>query len=123
MRLLANENVPGLAVRALRDRGHDVLWARESMQGEPGHAILSRARGDLRLLITFDKDFGELAFNRGGDASCGVVLFRIPTLDPQTTAHAVVTVLDSRTDWMGHFAVVEPGRVRLSLLPQRDNRA
>ena len=33
MRFLANENVPGAVVAALRERGHDVFWIKESMRG------------------------------------------------------------------------------------------
>ncbi|MCL4740694.1 MAG: DUF5615 family PIN-like protein [Phycisphaerales bacterium] len=122
MRLLANENMPSSVVRALRERGHDVLWAKESMAGQPGAVLLSRARQDGRLLITFDKDFGELTFREGRDASCGVILFRIPTPTPQSAADAVASAIDSRADWSGYFAVVKPGMVRLSALPSRTGR-
>jgi hypothetical protein len=63
MKLLANENFPGEAVRALRARGHDVLWVRREMPGAPDADVVGRARSEGRLLVTFDKDFGELAFH------------------------------------------------------------
>ena len=69
MRLCANENVPGDCVAALRQRGHDVLWIREAARGSPDDAVLTRAQAEARLLITFDKDFGELVFRRGRAAS------------------------------------------------------
>lgn len=61
MRILANENVPGPVVAALRAAGHDVLWAKETMPGAKDRNVLDRAQADARLLVTFDKDFGELA--------------------------------------------------------------
>ena len=62
MRLCANENVPGECVAVLRQRGHEVLWIREVARGSGDEAVLARAQADARLLITFDKDFGELVF-------------------------------------------------------------
>jgi predicted nuclease of predicted toxin-antitoxin system len=77
MRLLANENFPGPAVAALRAVGHDVLWAWTDMAGCPDEQILQRAQADRRVLLTFDKDFGNLAFHANLPAECGVLLFRI----------------------------------------------
>ena len=61
MRLLADENIPKLAVDVLRDRGHEVVWVRQNAPGIPDREVLSLAQAEERLLITCDKDFGELA--------------------------------------------------------------
>ena len=66
MRLCANENVPGDCVAALRQRGHDVRWIREVAGGSGDDAVLVRAQAESRVLITFDKDFGELASGAAG---------------------------------------------------------
>ena len=63
MRFLANENVAGDAVFALREKGHDVVWIRTDTPGSNDEDILTRAVAEERILITFDKDFGELAFH------------------------------------------------------------
>lgn len=65
MLLCANENVPGDCVTELRARGHDVLWIRETAPGIADELVLETARSGGRLLITLDKDFGELVFHRG----------------------------------------------------------
>jgi predicted nuclease of predicted toxin-antitoxin system len=65
MRVCANENIPEDCVSRLRQSGHDVLWIREVAPGSSDPDVLSRALAEERLLITFDKDFGELAFRRG----------------------------------------------------------
>lgn len=65
MRLIANENISRSVVQKLRDRGHDVLAVKESMRGEEDTAILERAQSEARLVVTQDKDFGELAFRFG----------------------------------------------------------
>ena len=58
------------------DSGHDVLWARESMKGRPDRDLLARAAAEARTLLTFDKDFGELAFYSRLQAACGGCLQR-----------------------------------------------
>ena len=66
---LANENVPGDAVAAARKAGHDVTWIKEVLPGASDEAVLDRSVAEHRVLVTFDKDFGELAFRRGRAAS------------------------------------------------------
>lgn len=117
MRLLANENFPGPAVVALRDAGHDVRWVRTDMPGVKDSEILLCAQQEQRIVMTFDKDFGELAFRSGLPAECGVILFRVALPSPDVVARRAVDVLASRSDWTGQFAVIEEHRVRFRALP------
>jgi predicted nuclease of predicted toxin-antitoxin system len=117
MRLLADENFAGAAVAALRNHGHDVTWVRETSPGIGDDEVIRRAVAESRILITFDKDFGELVFRVGVSASCGVILFRIPVSSPTILAQTAVTVLESRADWAGHFSVIEETKIRLVPLP------
>jgi predicted nuclease of predicted toxin-antitoxin system len=82
MRFLANENFPGDAVAALKAAGHDIVWVRTAAPGSKDKDILAWAEREARVLLTFDKDFGELAWHVGLPASSGVVLFRLPTPIP-----------------------------------------
>ena len=116
MRLLANENVPREAVEALRRRGHDIAWVREDDPGASDEEVLARAVAEDRVLLTFDKDFGELIFGRGVQASRGVVLLRLPPSLPDLVGR-IVEKLESRSDWEGNFGVVEADDVRLRPLP------
>jgi predicted nuclease of predicted toxin-antitoxin system len=117
MRILADENVPGDAVRALRRCGHDVAWVAADTPGAGDLHVLERAQAESRILITFDKDFGELAFRWGLPAFSGIVLFRPSLPSPSYVARLAVAALESRTDWAGHFAVVEDDRIRMTPLP------
>ncbi len=120
MRLLANENVPGAAIAALRVAGHDVAWVRTELPGASDEDVLARAQSDGRLLLTFDKDFGELAFRRKLPAECGIVLFRMAAPSARELAQTMVAALASRSDWSGLFSVVEEDMVRMAPLPDRD---
>jgi predicted nuclease of predicted toxin-antitoxin system len=113
MRLCANENIPGEGVVALRRQGHDVLWIREAIPGATDEHVIERALAEQRLLLTFDKDFGELAFHRGRKATAGVVLFRISQPSATAVAETIVRVLASRNDWAGNFSVVNDRTVRM----------
>lgn len=117
MRLCANENIPEDCVTRLRQAGRDVLWIREAAPGSPDDSVLARAPSESRLLVTFDKDFGQLVFRRGARASRGIVLFRISQPSPGAVAGRVATVLASRDDWHGHFSVVDDFTIRMRRLP------
>ena len=118
MRLCANENIGEDCVILLRQKGHDVLWIRESAPGSPDDEVLARAATEGRLLITFDKDFGELVFRRGMKASLGVVLFRIAQPSAAAIADRIATLLAARDDWQGHFSVVDDFAIRMRRLPE-----
>ena len=113
MRLLANENFPRAAVEALRARGHDVAWVRTDAPGSSDEQVMATAAAEKRILITFDKDFGELAFRAPRPGVPAIVLFRVPPTSKTRVADIAVSVLESRTDWDGQFAVITEQRVRL----------
>lgn len=118
MQFLANENFPGAAVEELRAAGHDVLWIRTEAPGSPDQAVLERAQQESRILLTFDKDFGELAWRAKLPSQCGIVLFRLPMPPPDRVGKALCEILAARDDWAGRFSVIEPGRVRMRKIPE-----
>ena len=120
MRILANENFPGDAVSALEAQGHDVVWIRVDAPGSSDTVILARAQKEMRVLITFDKDFGELAFRSRLPATSGVILFRIAMPSSAHITRVVTAALEARDDWFGHFSVVEDDRIRMTPLPSTD---
>jgi predicted nuclease of predicted toxin-antitoxin system len=117
MRILANENIPGEVIAALQARGHDVRWMLIEGAGSTDEVVLSLARAEQRLLVTFDKDFGELAFRSKLPAESGVVLLRMSAHSAQRVAEVSVAVLESRADWAGHFSVIEDDGLRMTPLP------
>lgn len=118
MRILANENLPAVLVAALRQHSHDVSWVHEDAPGSDDRTILERAQFESRVLLTQDKDFGDLAFRSGLPAGCGIVLLRLLSPLPDIIAHKVISALASRSGWQGHFAVIEEHPVRMKTLPR-----
>jgi predicted nuclease of predicted toxin-antitoxin system len=116
VRFLADENFPFDAVEALRQADHDVAWIRTDAPGIGDPEVLRRAQTEARILLTFDKDFGELVIRSQLPASVGIILFRMPMTSGATIAQQVLAVISSRDDWAGHFSVVEADRLRMRRL-------
>ena len=81
------------------------------MRGASDEAVLAHAIFEKRVLVTFDKDFGELVYRVGLPADSGIIVFRIPTKSPADVAERILKVIDSRDDWAGIFAVVTNDRI------------
>ena len=120
MRFLADENFPGAAVIALRDAGHDVASIAMDVPSSSDRDVLARASKDGRVLLTFDKDFGELAWKERLPATCGVILFRCAMPGPTVVGSVLARMVAQRDDWTGHFSVVEDGRVRMRTIDEVD---
>ena len=108
MRILADENLPREAVEALRAAGHDVAWMVDDAPATDDTFVLARAAIENRVLLTSDKDFGEIAVARAGPAACGIVLLRARL--SSLVAELAVSVFDGNPDLRGKFVVIEPGR-------------
>jgi len=117
MRLQANQNIPLDVVEMLRLRGHDVAWVHEDMPGADDIRVLELAQKQNRVVLTFDKDFGELAFRKRLPSACGVVLLRITAPTASAMALEVAALLESRDNWQGHFFVIDRNHVRMIPLP------
>jgi predicted nuclease of predicted toxin-antitoxin system len=116
LRFLADENFPRAAVAALEAAGHDIAWVRFVAPGAADADVLAVAARESRILLTFDKDFGELAARSALPPGCGVVLFRVPAPSSESAGQRLAARIAARDDWNAHFSVIEPGRVRMRRL-------
>ena len=119
MRLLADECVAGSTITALRQAGMDVVWIAETTPGICDREVLTQAHTDGRILLTEDKDFGELV-TRFAYPCRGIVLLALaslPAAERCARAVAALTTLGARA--ADHIMVIEPRRIRLRSL--RDN--
>ncbi|MCA9243952.1 MAG: DUF5615 family PIN-like protein [Phycisphaerales bacterium] len=117
MKFLANENIPAPVITMLRAQRVDILSIAEESPGVADSVVVERALSDGRILVTSDKDFGELAF-RWRAIPPGIVLFRLAGSVPEEDNRRMVAVLLERSDWLGHFSVVESDRVRMRPMPE-----
>lgn len=101
--------MPREAVEALRAVGHDVVWMTEHDDaGASDLFVLAKAAAENRVLLTSDKDFGELAFQVGAPAVDGIVLIR--ARESRLVADLAIAAFDGEPDLRRKFVVVEPGR-------------
>ncbi len=89
----------------------------EMQPGASDEAVLSACVSTGRTLLTFDKDFGELAYRRGLPAECGVVLFRVVAQNPEEISDIALRAIRSQPTWAGRFSVVTRQRIRMRPLP------
>lgn len=113
MRFLADESCDFAVVRALRASGHDVTVVAERARGAPDEAVIALAVREDGVLLTEDKDFGQLVYARQ-EVSGGVLLLRFPARARAAIARSVDDLVQTRGDTLlGRFVVVQPGRVRV----------
>ena len=120
MRFLADENIHADIVEWLRSSGHDVIYAAESLAGNADEVLLDLARHQERVLVTDDKDFGELVFHRRL-VSEGILLIRLssPRIEDRLRRLAEVWKL-MEPHLKGSFVVLGDKKVRIrpiSLMP------
>lgn len=116
MRLVADESCAFSVVVGVRAAGHDVTSITELMSGVNDEKVIELAASQRRLLLTEDKDFGQLVFAAAKESS-GVILIRYPAPARSTLIEAVVKLLSDRGEALySRFVVLEPGRVRVTHL-------
>ncbi len=113
MKLLADENLDGTVIARLRDAGHQVLAVAEMEPGIPDEVVLQLANREEAMLLTEDKDFGELAF-RQFLIHHGVILVRLAGLPAVTKAAMLIELLETHgPELAGSFTVLTPGAARI----------
>jgi predicted nuclease of predicted toxin-antitoxin system len=119
VQLVADESCAGPVIRALRSAGHDVIAIAEISKGEPDERVMKRAFDERRVLVTEDRDFGELVYARRRP-SVGVIFVKFDSRARRAKPTAVVEAVAKLGQRLRDgFAVVEPGRVRLARRPSR----
>jgi predicted nuclease of predicted toxin-antitoxin system len=115
MKFLADANTPGLLVDALTSLGHDVFWA-YTVPRTSDVVLIEKAARERRVVITLDKDFGELVFKRGH--AVAVVLIRLRETSMSEMVSVVMNLVGSEAENLHRlFCVVEKSRIRKTPLP------
>lgn len=117
MRFLANENIPPASVRLLREAGMNVVAIGEESPGITDKLVLSRARTEQRIILTFDRDYGELIYRLQLLPPAGIVYLRFSPLTPEEPAEYVLGLVKiENLDFAGKFTVADRQKVRQRLL-------
>lgn len=117
MRFLADESCDYAVVRALRSAGHDVVAVADTNAQAPDSEVADLAASDGRILLTEDKDFGQLVFAQG-EPSLGVILLRYPAKARGEIGGDVVDLVAKHARRLaGYFVVVTPAQIRFRRMP------
>lgn len=117
MRFLADENCDFAVIRALRADGYDVLSVSDISPRAEDSEVINLAVREERILLTEDKDFGQLVYAHGQE-TLGVIFLRFPTSARKQISNEVLSLVKRQGEKLvGCFVTVQPGRVRMSRRP------
>jgi len=112
LKFLADECCDAGLVASLRDLGHDVTYVIEEKTGSSDDKVLTTAYNEGRILLTEDKDFGELVY-RLRKPSAGIVLIRIDVKDRHMKWPRLKTLIEKYEERLpGNFIVIHPNKYR-----------
>jgi len=113
MKFLADEGVNRAIVEAIRRDGHDVRWMAEESGGTKDDAVLEAAVRDGLILITEDKDFGDLVYRQHLHHR-GVVLIRVDGIANERKGRIVAQAIgEYRAQLAGAFTVIQHATIRI----------
>lgn len=112
MKLLANENIPLKVVEELKKEGFNIVRIDEIQKGMVDEEVVRYAFTHNRILLTFDKDFGEIVFN-SKERSKGVILLRFQPQSPDIIIRRVLSLLRSSIELENKFVVIEIEKIRV----------
>lgn len=117
LRLLADENIQRSLVHELRRYALDVAYVAEGTSGITDQEVLRLAVAEQRLLLTEDKDFGELVFRLKLKVP-GLILVRVNSFDPAVRSTRLRALIERYGDDLySRYVVVTPEQFRLRKLP------
>lgn len=120
--LLADENIPGGTIAYLRAESFDVLSIQEIAPGIADEAVLELAAAESRILVTFDRDYGELIFRQGKRPPRSVIYFRLyPATADELNAMILRLIRGDLGTLDGNMVVVSQEGIRKRLFPHRPN--
>lgn len=115
---LADESCDFSVVRALRSAGYDVTAICESAPQTPDTDVIALAARERRVLLTEDKDFGQLVYAELRE-STGVILVRFPASEREALPTAMLEAVKQLGDQLtGIFVVLTPHKIRIGRDPR-----
>ena len=113
MKFLVDECVGPTVAKWLKQNDYDVVSIYDDVPGIDDNAVLNKAFTQDRILITCDKDFGEMIF-KNKRPHCGVLLLRLVDEKPTNKIRMLESILENyHQDLRGNFVVVTEKTIRI----------
>jgi predicted nuclease of predicted toxin-antitoxin system len=111
--LLADENIPKKALETLKQQGIDIVSVADFSTGLDDKDVIKTAIRENRIIVTFDKDFGELIVKRRLKPP-GLILLRLTEISSPEVAGRIKDLIERRIVLDGNIIVVQDDRVRVA---------
>ena len=113
MNFVADESMDQQIVARLREEGHTVWYIVENGPGAPDEDVLELAKHEGAILLTADKDFGEMVF-RQRRVTEGVIFIRLAGQSQERKAEIVASAVKRHgEELLRAFSVITPGGIRI----------
>lgn len=118
IKFIADVNIEKVIVDLLLENGYNVKWIPDYDCEILDADLLNMANTEKRILVTNDKDFGELTFLQK-KLSTGIILIRVKGQKPQNKIKVMKKLLQNYSHkLLHHFVVVTKGKIRI--IPMED---
>jgi len=113
MKWLADENIPNSAVALLRQRGQEVFSVASLAPGAPDEQVMQIAVDRHCILLSFDRDHGDLIFGQGVAPPPAVVYLRLYPPSPEALEKILASLIELGDSVLsGQFTVVTLDGIR-----------
>jgi predicted nuclease of predicted toxin-antitoxin system len=113
MKFLADENFPYPSIKILREAGYTVESIFDSSRGIADIEIIHKAQSTGAIILTFDKDYGEIIFRHSIVQPPPVIFFRFKGKDPGFVGTTLLKLIESQIYQLDNcFTVIESDNIR-----------
>ena len=118
MKFLANENFPLKSVVYLRMKGFDVKSVGVELTGITDVSVMETSIKEDRIILTFDKDYGELVFRYGYRPEAGIIIFKLLQDAPDEPGRILEEVIENADITFSKFlTVIDKDHIRQKPFP------
>ncbi|MBM2815599.1 MAG: hypothetical protein HW421_2361 [Ignavibacteria bacterium] len=113
MKFLANENFPEPSILILKVKGFEVFNIRENCPGIPDEEVIELAQKNEMIILTFDRDYGEIIYKYSMKNPPAVIYFRNKGQEPDFAGNTLISLMDTKhINFENKFTVIEKNNIR-----------
>ena len=113
MEFLANENFPKPSIQLLVNKGYKVFSVSEMLSGISDLEVISFASKRNQIILTFDKDYGEIIFRTKIEQPISVIFFRFKGKGPEEAGIVLIDLIENKKmKFENSFTVIEKDSIR-----------
>ena len=112
MKFLADENFPQKSVLLLREAGYDIKAICTDFPGISDSEVIRISNIEESIILTFDRDFGELIFKKGLKPISGLIYFRMDNFKPEDPNKYLLDLISNHFDFKFSLVVISENSLR-----------